>query len=161
MLKHLALSTAFVAVLAASAFAHEVKAGDLTLNHPWLRATAPGAPVSGGYMQITNAGSTPDVLVGGSAEFADKVEIHEMVMDGDVMKMRPVEGGLEIPAGGQVELKPGSYHVMFIDLKSPPAEGKPVKGTLQFEKAGKVDISYDVAPMGAKAEGQQGHHGKH
>jgi copper(I)-binding protein len=147
MLKHLALSTAFVAVLAASAFAHEVKAGDLTLNHPWLRATAPGAPVSGGYMQITNAGSTPDVLVGGSAEFADKVEIHEMVMDGDVMKMRPVEGGLEIPAGGQVELKPGSYHVMFIGMKKQLVPDTYEHARLVFKNAGEVDVEFAVEEM--------------
>ena len=90
-------------------------------------------------MSIVNTGSAPDRLIGGSVAGAGKFEVHEMSMDGGVMKMRPLPKGLEIKPGQTVELKPGSYHVMFVGLKQPFEQGKSVKGTLEFEKAGKVD----------------------
>ncbi len=130
----------------------DVKAGDLTIATPVIKATPPNAPVSGGYMNIGNSGMAGDRLVAGSADFAAKVEIHEMAMDGDVMKMRPVEGGLEIPAGGSVELKPGGYHVMFIGLKEQMKPGEKRKAKLVFEKAGEVEIEFDV--MEIKPGGQ-------
>ncbi|HSO46634.1 MAG TPA: copper chaperone PCu(A)C [Rhizobiaceae bacterium] len=135
----------------------EVKAGDLTIATPVIKATPPNAPVSGGYMNISNSGSAGDRLVTGSADFAGKVEIHEMAMEGDVMKMRPVEGGLEIPAGGSVELKPGGFHVMFIGLKEQMKPGEKRKATLVFEKAGEVEIEFDV--MDVKARGHMNHGG--
>ena len=150
-----------LAMLATPAAADDAQVGDIVITKPWTRVTPPGAKVAGGFMKITNKGKAADRLIGGSITIANKLEVHEMSMDGGMMKMREVAGGLEIKPGDSVELKPGSYHVMFIDLQAAPAEGKPVKGTLQFEKAGKVEISYDVAPLGAKAEGHQGQHGKH
>lgn len=147
MLKRLALVAAFALTTAAFAMSHEARVGDLTLNHPWARATAPGAPVSGGFMKIANAGSAPDYLVGGSADFADKVEIHEMFMEGDVMKMRPVEGGIEVPAGGEVELKPGGYHVMFIGMKKQIVPDTYEKAKLVFKNAGEVEVEFAVEEM--------------
>ncbi|EIM29171.1 DUF1775 domain-containing protein [Microvirga lotononidis] len=125
-----------------------VKAGTLTLEQPWSRATPGGAKVGGGYVSITNTGATPDRLIGGSFPLASKVEVHEMRLDGDVMRMKPVEGGLEIKPGATVELKPGGYHLMFMDLKEPLKEGQTVKGTLVFEKAGSVEVEYAVRGMG-------------
>ncbi len=124
--------------------AAEVKAGDLVIATPVIKATPPNAPVSGGYMTIGNSGTAGDRLVSGSADFAGKVEIHEMAMEGDVMKMRPVEGGLEIPAGGSVVLKPGGFHVMFMQLKEQMKPGEKRKAKLVFEKAGEVEIEFDV-----------------
>lgn len=147
MLKRLVLAAALASTFAAPVLAHEVKAGDLTLNHPWARATAPGAPVSGGYMKITNNGTASDFLVGGAADFAGKVEIHEMVMEGDVMKMRPVEGGLEIPAGGSVELKPGGYHVMFMGMNKQLVADTYEHATLVFRNAGEVAVEFAVEEM--------------
>lgn len=160
MLKRLALAATFAFATVAFAMSHEVKVGDLTLNHPWARATAPGAPVSGGFMKIVNAGAASDFLVGGSAEFADKVEIHEMFMEGDVMKMRPVEGGIEVPAGGEVELKPGGYHVMFIGMKKQLVVNTYEKAKLVFKNAGEVEVEFAVEEMKAggmdhTAHGQQ------
>lgn len=150
--------TAFAAAdLIHTAVAHEVKAGDLTLEHPWTRATPTGAKVAGGFVVIRNTGSAPDRLVGGTADFAGKLEIHEMAMEGDVMKMRPVDGGLEIPAGGEVALKPGSFHIMFMGLKAGLAEGDAVKGTLVFEKAGAVEVEWAVEGMGAPGPSHTGH----
>ena len=137
----------------ASVWAHDYKVGDLEIHHPHALATPPGAKVAGGYMTITNHGGEADRLVGGSATFAGKVEIHEMKMDGDTMVMRPVEGGLEIPAGGSVELKRGGYHVMFMKLDGAFKAGDRRKVTLVFEKAGEVEVELAVDEMGSQTMG--------
>lgn len=152
------LTGAVVAILiAGSAHAHDYKAGSLAIAHPWTRATPKSATVAGGYLKITNSGNTADRLTGGSAEVARKVEVHEMSMDGGVMKMRELKNGVEIPAGATVELKPGSYHLMMMNLSRPLAKGEKVKGSLTFEKAGKVDVEFTVEAMGGApaAQGMQ------
>ncbi len=125
-----------------------IKAGRLEISMPMIRATPPGAPVSAGYMRISNPSDAADRLIGGSAAFAGKVEVHEMTMDGDVMKMRPVEGGLEIPAGGEVLLKPGGYHIMLMQLKEQMQEGQTRKLTLEFEQAGSIELELPIMPVG-------------
>lgn len=134
-----------------------IRLGDLEIKAPWSRATPGGAKVAGGFMSITNKGSTPDRLIGGAADFAGIFEVHEMRMDGNVMRMRALEKGLEIKPGETVELKPGGFHVMFIDLKRPLKAGDAVKGTLVFEKAGKVEVTYSVQAPGASAPDQHKH----
>lgn len=131
------------------------KAGALVIEQPWTRATPGGAKVAGGYLKITNTGSQPDRLMGGSFAASGRFEVHEMAMEGSVMKMRQLSEGLTIPPGGTVELKPGGYHVMFLDLREPLKEGQTVKGTLVFEKAGTVEVTYSVQGMGAR--GAAGH----
>lgn len=155
-LKALAAAIALVA-LAGSAHAHDFKVGQIEIDHPWTRATPKGAPVAGGYLKITNKGTQPDTLTGGSAEGAGRIEIHEMKMEGGIMKMRPVGGGLTIKPGESVELKPGGYHLMLMDLKGQYQQGKNVKGSLTFEKAGKVDIEFTVEPAGSTPKGHSGH----
>ncbi|HUG62280.1 MAG TPA: copper chaperone PCu(A)C [Methylomirabilota bacterium] len=146
--------------VAAPALANDITAGDMTLVHPWARATPAASPVGGGYLEIRNAGSQPDRLVGGSAQFAEKVEIHEMSMADGVMKMRQLADGLEIPAGGGVRLKPGSIHIMFVGLKEPLVEGRSVEAMLVFEKAGPVEVEFQVGSMtGAMPDG--GHMPEH
>src|SRR5262245_8568254 len=108
-------AAAFAILIAADAHAQDYKAGPLVIAHPWTRATPKSATVAGGYLTITNTGSAPDRLTGGSAEVARKFEIHEMSMDGGVMKMRELKNGVEIPPGATVELKPGSYHIMMMN----------------------------------------------
>lgn len=135
--------------------AHEYKAGSLEIKHPWSRATPKGATIAGGYLKIINTGTTPDRLVGGSTEVAGKFEIHEMSMDNGVMKMRMLANGIEIKPGQTVEFKPGSYHLMFVGIKEPLEKGKRVKGTLEFEKAGKVDVEYAVEAIGGTPKGEQ------
>jgi copper(I)-binding protein len=139
---------AVLAFAAGAASAHDYKAGPLQIQHPWSRATPKGATVAGGYMKIVNTGTTPDRLIGGSTVAAPKFEIHEMSMDGGVMKMRMLPKGLEIKPGQTVELKPGGYHLMFVGITAPLEQGKPVKGTLEFEKAGKVEVEYTVEAIG-------------
>jgi copper(I)-binding protein len=135
----------------AMAEANVYKAGALTIEAPWARATPGGAKVAGGFMRVTNSGKEPDRLVGGTVPFAGRFEIHEMAMEGGIMKMRHLAKGLEIKPGETVELKPGGLHVMFMDLKHGLKDGQTVKGTLVFEKAGKVDVEYKVGPIGGGA----------
>ncbi|WP_108881780.1 DUF1775 domain-containing protein [Anderseniella sp. Alg231-50] len=118
--------------------------GDLVITNVRAGATVPKAPVAGGYMLIKNNGSEADFLVGGKAAFSGDVQIHEMKMQGDVMKMRELADGLEIPAGGEVMLKPGGYHVMFMKLTEPLSEGESRKATLTFKKAGSVEVEFDI-----------------
>lgn len=134
---------------AAPAFAHDYKVGSLEISHPWTRATAPTAKAGGGYVVITNKGTTPDRLVAAQSNASQTVEIHEMKMDGNVMRMRELAGGLEIPAGGSVMLKPGGYHIMFMELKGPLAKDTKVPVTLVFEKAGKIDVDFVVQAAGS------------
>ena len=138
-----AAAAAFLGASAA-AFAESWTLGDLVIENPAARATPPNAPVSGGYMVIRNNGDEPDRLIGGAADFAGKVEIHEMAMDGEVMKMRQLADGLEIPAHGEVTLKPGGYHVMFMQMKEQLEPETSRKATLVFEKAGEVEIDFSV-----------------
>lgn len=157
------IATALLAAAAvcSPALAHDYKAGSLFIHHPWSRATPPGATVGGGYFSVKNDGTAPDKLVGASLEGAAKGEMHEMTTVDGVMKMRPVEGGLAIPAGGTVELKPGGYHVMFIGLKEPLKQGARIKGTLVFEKAGTVPVEFVVDAVGAKGGDDHMDHSAH
>jgi len=150
-----------LALTATAASAHEFKVGSLEIGHPWARATPKGASIGGGYLKITNKGSAPDRLIGGSSVVADRFEVHEMAMADGVMKMRPLPNGIEIKPGQTVEFKPGGFHIMLVGLKQPLEAGKMVKGTLVFEKAGTVDIEYKVEPIGASPKGGEhdGHQG--
>lgn len=143
------------AVLAALATlpaqAADVTVGSLKISVPWARATPKGSSVGGGYMTITNTGTAPDRLIGGSSDIAKSFEVHEMKMDGGVMKMRELAGGLEIKPGQTVTLDPSGYHVMFVELKDQLKQGDHFKATLQFAKAGKVDVDFVVEGIGAKA----------
>jgi periplasmic copper chaperone A len=148
---HELFGVALVAVLfVAPARAEEVKAGDLVITQAWSRATPGGAKVGGGYLTIENKGSTPDRLIGGSADVADKVQVHEMAMNNGVMTMRPLDKGLVIEPGKTVKLAPGGYHLMLLDLKSPLKQGDKLPVTLEFERAGKVSLSLDVQGIGAQ-----------
>jgi copper(I)-binding protein len=142
--------------LATPALAEEVKAGDLVITQAWSRATPGGAKIGGGYLTIENKGSTPDRLIGGSADVAGKVEVHQMAMNNGVMTMRPLDKGLPIEPGKTVKLAPGGYHLMLFDLKSPLKQGDKVPVTLEFEKAGKVNLSLDVQGVGAKGPAGEG-----
>ncbi|HEY7550990.1 MAG TPA: copper chaperone PCu(A)C [Hyphomicrobiaceae bacterium] len=155
----LAAAIGLTAIATSPVLAQEYKAGAIKIEAPWIRATPAGAEVAGGYMKLKNTGKEPDRLVGGSTEIAGKFQVHEMSMSGGMMKMRELGQGLELKPGKSVELKPGSYHVMMLELKHPLKEGDRVKGTLVFEKAGTVDVEYAVRSMGAKGKAPAGGHG--
>ena len=143
------LIAAAVATFALPTLAHDYKLGPLEIGNPWTRATPPSAQSGGGFLTITNKGTTPDRLVAVRSTASNKAEIHEMKMDGNVMRMRELEKGLEILPGATVELKPGSYHLMFMELKAPFAKDAKIPATLVFEKAGSIDVELSVAAMGA------------
>ena len=142
-------ATFLAALLASPAQAEDFTVGGLKISAPWARATPKGASVGGGYMTITNTGSTPDRLIGGSTDISSRFEVHEMKIENGVMKMRPVAGGIEIKPGQTVTLDPSGYHVMFVGLKHQLMQGQHFKGTLAFAKAGKVNIEFSIAGIGA------------
>lgn len=133
-----------------AAAAHEVfTLGTLEITGAFSRATLPNAPVGAGYLLITNNGTANDTLVSASSPVAGVTQIHEMKMEGDVMKMNEVPGGVVIPAGDWVILEPGGLHIMFMDLKEPLVEGTMVPVTLTFANAGSIDIELSVGPINA------------
>ena len=136
-------------LLATPVRAEEIRAGDLVITQAWSRATPGGAKVGGGYLTIENRGTTPDRLIGGAADVAAKVQVHEMTMNNGVMTMRPLEAGVVIEPGKTIKLAPGGYHLMLFDLKSPLKQGEKLPVTLEFERAGKVSVVLDVQGIGA------------
>lgn len=151
-----------VSLLALPAAAHDYEFGDIAIAHPWARATPDGAKVGAGYATIYNKGAVADRLVAISSPISEKSEIHEMAVDAKgVMTMRPLADGIEIPAGGQAVLKPGSFHFMFMGLKQPAVKDERFAATLTFEKAGTVEIEFLVEEMGGQKpdEHKTGGHG--
>ncbi len=146
-----ALLTMPFLVFAAQAADYDV--GSIHISQPWARATPQGASAGAGYMTITNKGTTADRVNCVSSEASAKCQIHSMTLEGGVMKMRPVEGGLEIKPGETVMLKPSSLHIMFVDLKHPLQQGQTIKATLKFDQAGTVEVKYPIAAIGAPAPG--------
>jgi len=138
-------------LVATQALADDVKVGDLVVAKPWARATPTGAPTGAGYLTIENHGQADDRLVGVSSPSAARAEVHQMSMDGGVMRMRPAQGGIAIAAGKSVTLTPNGYHIMLVGLNAPLKQGDKVAVTLTFEKAGKVDVQLDVQAIGAPA----------
>lgn len=137
-----------IAIAAAAPLsAQAVASGNLSIGHPWARETAAGQTTGGGFLTVANKGKIEDRLIAARSPAAAKVEIHSMIMDAGVMKMRPVSGGLAVPPGGTLELRPGSFHIMFIGLKAPFRRGEVVPVTLTFAKAGKVDVRFKVEPV--------------
>ena len=149
------LPTAVVALLLSSlavASAHEYALGALKVVHPWSRATPQGATTAVAYMKLINNGATAIRLTGATSAAAQRVEIHEMSMDGGVMRMRPIRG-LDIAPGATVELKPSGMHLMLIGLKRPIAQEDLIPVTLAFADgtALAIDVYVEAAGAGATA----------
>jgi len=148
-----ALGLALSQLPAVGARAADYDVGKIHIAETWARATPKGASTGAGYMTITNNGATADRVTCVSSAVSAQCQIHSMTMDGGVMKMRPVEGGLEIKPGETVTLKPSAVHVMFLDLKQPLQPGKTVAATLKFDKAGTIEVEYPIMAIGAAAPG--------
>ncbi len=137
-----------------SAFAH----AQVTVSEPWIRATVGGQKVAGGYMQLKSARDT--ALVAANSPVAATVEVHEMAMVDNVMKMRALQK-LDVPAGRTVELKPGGYHIMFIDIKEPMKVGAKIPLRLIFEdkdrKRETIEVMAEVRPLGGASAGKGEH----
>lgn len=129
----------------------------------WTRAMAPGAKVAGGFLSLRNGGDRDDRLVSVDSPAAERVEVHEMRMDDGVMRMRHLADGLPLPAGGEVALEPGGYHLMFIGPVEPFVEGAEIPATLNFERAGEREVVFKVMGLGATSStpadgGPEGRH---
>lgn len=146
-------STLLAMLMASGAWASD----SLTLTNAWVRATPPNAKVAGGFVEIRNAGKSADRLISAQSAVAERVEIHEMKMAGEMMQMRQLTEGLAIPAGQSVQLKPGSYHLMLMAPKQAITEGQKVTITLVFEKAGKRTVAF-IAAKQAPSAVMEDHH---
>lgn len=152
----LALTAASLTAAMSGASAHGATAGTLTIAHPYALPTPPGATSGGAYLkEISNQGTSADSLVGVSSSAADRVQLHEMRMDGDVMRMRPVVA-IAIGAGQRVAMAPGNgYHLMFTGIHGAWKVGDHIPLTLQFERAGRVDVTVVVQERAAVAISHQ------
>jgi copper(I)-binding protein len=151
-MKSKVLATMYAAVgmaLCGSVMAQNASVGSIKVENAYTRATAPGQQVAGGFLKIENKGGA-DQLVSASSPAAGEVQLHEMAMDGNVMKMRQVKD-IPVPANGSVELKPGGLHLMFMNIKAPLAAGETVPVKLKFAKAGEVEVKMPVNPTAATA----------
>ena len=128
----------------------EVKAGDLVISQPWSRAAPRGAETASSYLTIENKGATADRLVGASADVAEKIQIEQISMVGGGMQLKPVDGGLAIAPGEKVVLAPGGNRLGLLKLKGQLKKGTKVPMTLEFEKAGRVAVSFDVLAPASK-----------
>jgi periplasmic copper chaperone A len=143
------LTALALACAMSAAAAHDYKLGALSIEHPWARPTLPGQSVGGAYLGIHNSGSAPDRLLGASMPGA-MVEVHEMRMEGNVMRMREI-GALDLPAGKSVTLSPGGLHLMLMGLKAPLKLGDKPALKLRFEKAGEIEVLLHVENKPAPA----------
>jgi copper(I)-binding protein len=143
------LTVAFGVSLVGMAQAQTAKVGGVQIENAYTRATVPGQMAAGGFMKIENKGAA-DQLISASSPVAGEVQLHEMAMDGNVMKMRQVKD-IVVPAGGAVELKPGGLHLMFMNIKAPLTAGETVPVKLKFAKAGEVEVKMPVNAMGNPA----------
>ena len=115
----------------------------MQFSNAWIRATPPNAQVAGGFVEINNQGND-DRLLSISSALSSKVEIHEMQMQGEVMQMRQLKDGLQIPGKEITTLKPGGMHLMFIKPKQALTEGQKISATFVFAKAGKREVVFTV-----------------
>lgn len=143
------LKAAFILFAANTAMAGDYQVGNLTIENPVARATPANAPVSAGYMKITNIGTADDQLIDVQSEFSERGELHDMTIEDDVMKMRVLEDGVKVPGGESVLLVPGGLHMMFLGLNEQLVEGEKRSVTLTFEKAGSVELEVDVKGLAA------------
>lgn len=133
--------------LLSPAGAHDYEAGTLHIAHPWARATVPGQPAGGAYLELENRGGA-DRLLSARSPASARVELHSMTMEGEVMRMRELEA-VPLPAGATVKFQPGGLHLMLMGLKAPLKQGERVPLTLRFEKAGEVTVELSVESPGS------------
>ena len=153
-LRTLIISTTFICAAPSLSFAQDAKVGNIAVNGAYTRATVAGQAAAGGFMKITSTGAA-DQLISASSPVSNDVQLHTMKMDGNVMQMREVKQ-IDVPANGTVDLKPGGFHLMFMNIKAPLKAGELVPVKLKFAKAGEVEVKMPV-----NAPGSHGHGPKH
>ena len=152
ILTALLLASAFGSL---AAWAHDYALKSLKIDHPFARATPPGAKTGGVFVSVENTGTEPDRLLGVSSPVAGVAELHQMSVDAGVMRMRGV-ATLEVRPGETLQLKPGGYHVMLSELRQPLKVGDRFPMTLTFQNAGAVEVLVWVEAMGAGASTAHG-----
>ena len=145
-----ALTAATAAIAPLSLIAHEYRAGTLTVQHPWTRATPAGASTAAGYMTILNRDDTPDTLLSITSPAARAAEVHTSNSVGGVMRMRPASS-VTVPARGTLTFAPGGMHIMLTGLTRSLRPGAIVPAMLRFRRAGLVEIGLKVEPLGDTA----------
>ncbi|WP_142416198.1 copper chaperone PCu(A)C [Bartonella massiliensis] len=135
------------AVITLPAEAQQYKLGDIEILNPWTRETPRGAKVGSGYLYIINHSDTPDRLVSISTNGVKTTEIHSMAVVNDIMKMEKMHNGIEIPGNGEITLKPGGNHIMFMGLSKPFKIGDKISAKLTFENAGTINVDFSVNAM--------------
>ncbi len=151
------IAAALAAALTLGAAAHEVRHSGIEIEHPWVRETPKGTEIAAGFAKIRNVSKEADRLMSASIRGASSGEIHEMKLDGDVMRMREVPGGILLAPGEAVELKSGGMHIMFRGLTKGLEAGEYIDGWMKFEKAGKIDVEFYVEPLAPGPASGGGH----
>ncbi len=136
--------------------ASEQVVGDLKLSAPWIRASVPGQVNGAGYVQIDNKTGQADRLISATTNGVNRVELHTIITDNGVAKMREVPG-IDVPANGAVKLMPGGFHIMFLGLTAPFKADTTVPVTLKFEKAGEVKVDFEIKPPTYNPGAPSGH----
>lgn len=147
-------SFALLALLGTPAFAHEYQLGQLHIEHPWSRALPPNAPAGAAYFVVQNHGAEGDRVIGASTPRAARTELHTHVHMGEVMKMQKVDS-VAVPAHGEARFEPGGNHLMLFGLSQPLVAGERFPLTLEFEKAGKVEVEIAIEAEAPKSEHHQ------
>jgi periplasmic copper chaperone A len=132
-----------------TAWPHSHEKGDLQIRHPWSRATPPGAKVAAGYFEIRNNGKQADRLLSATTPVAKKVEMHVTEHAGEVAKMRQLRA-FEVPGRERLTLEPNGAHLMLVDLVQPLKKGERFPMTLRFERAGEIEVQFEVQELGAR-----------
>jgi copper(I)-binding protein len=145
--------------LAAMTFSGVALAGDMTISQPWARASAGMAKAGAAFMTLHNDTGMDDTLIAAKSDVASRVELHTHLMEDGVMKMREVKDGIPVKNGASQDLKPGSYHVMFMGLKAPLQENSTFPVTLVFKHAGEKSIVVEVKGPGAMSGAMSGDKG--
>lgn len=141
--------------------ADTIAVGDLHLFNRRAIETPPNARNAGGFLSIYNYASDTNRLVSASSPVAERVELHTMTMENDVMRMREMEDGIELPGETQVDLAPGGLHIMFINLSGPFVEGEEVPVTLTFESGDEREIMLPVRARSMERSSHGDGHGGH
>ena len=125
-------------------------APDIAIGDGWARETAPGQAAAAVYLTVANRGNGDDRLVDARSSVARAAVLHSSASAGGVARMRPIEGGLEIPARGRVELKPGATHIMLTGLEEPLSAGQTIDLALNFARSGRRPVAVRVVPAAAE-----------
>ena len=151
------LFSSLLVLSGSAALAADYQIGGLTVSDPWSRALPPNAPAGAAYFTVKNNGQAEDRLIGAESAIAGKAELHTHIKAGEMMRMQRVES-VAVPASGEAAFAPGGNHVMLIGLQRPLVAGERFPLTLQFEKAGKIEVEVQIR----QADGQGAmHHGHH